>query len=133
MAGCTWISVTPGCRCADLVVDPVAAAGTPVVVEVVGEDDPLFLGEMTEREAGLIGADRRRQADRQAELDCQFEVHVEELGAQGDRREVRCEMGDVDVPGKRPLDLGAALAQHLFGVGVLPQVGDVPRETGLAD
>ena len=41
-------------------------------------------------------------------------------------------MGDVDVPGERPLDLGAALAQHLLGVGVLPQVVDVAREAGLA-
>ena len=41
-------------------------------------------------------------------------------------------MGDVDAPGEGPLDLGAALAQHLLGVGVLPQVVDVPGEAALA-
>ena len=82
---------------------------------------------MAEREAGLVGGDRRRQADREPELDGQLEVDVEELGPQGDRREVRREVGDVDVPREGPLDLGAALAQHLLGVGVLPQVVDASR------
>ena len=117
---------------ADLVVHPVAAAGAPVVIEVVGEDHALVGGQMTERESGLVGGDGRRQADGQAELDGELEIDVEELGPQGDGREVRREVGDVDAPGDGPFDLGAALAQHLFGVGVLPQVGDVPGEAGLA-
>ena len=41
-------------------------------------------------------------------------------------------MGDVDAPRDGPLDLGAALAQHLGGVGVLPQVVDVAGEAALA-
>ena len=45
-----------------------------------------------------------------AELDGQLEVDVEELGPQRDRREVRGEVGDVDAPGERPLDLGPQLA-----------------------
>ncbi len=93
IAGWTWISVTPGCERVDRSVHPVGAAGAPVVVEVVGEHDALVLGEAPEREAGLLGAHGRRQPDRQRELDGELEVDVEELGAQGDRGEVRARGG----------------------------------------
>ena len=56
MAGWTWISVTPGCRSRIAAYDALAAAGPPVVVEVVGEDDALLGGQAAEREAGLLGA-----------------------------------------------------------------------------
>jgi hypothetical protein len=67
-----------------------------------------------------------------AELARELEVHVEELGSQRDHREVRRQVGDVDAPRHRALDLGAALAQHLGRVGVLPQIVDVAREAALA-
>ena len=87
---------------------------------------------MAKRETRLIGGDGGRQPHRQSELDGELEVHVEELGPQRDGGEMRCEVGDVDAPRQSSLDLGPALAQHLFGVGVLPQIGDVPREPGFA-
>ena len=102
------------------------------MVEVIGEDDPFLSREETEREPGLIGADGRRQADRKAELDGQIEVHVEELGAQRDGGEMWREVGHVDAPRNRPFDLGPTLAQHFFGIGVLPQVTDVAGEPGLS-
>ena len=116
----------------DRLVDPLAAAGAPVVVEMIREHHALVRGEVAEREAGLVLGDRRRQPDRQSELDSQLQVHVEELGAECDRREVRCEVGDVDVPCQGTLDLGAALAQHFFRIGVLPEVVDLTRKPGLA-
>ena len=124
--------MTPGCERVDRRVDPLGAAGAPVVVEVVGEDDALVLGEASERESGLLGGDRRRQPDRQRELDGQFEVDVEELGTQRDRGEVRREVGDVDAPREGPLDLGAQLAQDLGVIGVLPQVFERAGEPALA-
>jgi hypothetical protein len=92
------------------------------VVEVVREDDTLVGGELAERESGPLGRDRRRESDRQRIVDGEVEVHVEELGPQRDRGEVRCEVGDVDAPSQGPVDLGLQLATHLGQVGVLPQV-----------
>jgi hypothetical protein len=99
---------------------------------MIGEHHALVGGKVAERESGLLRGDRRRQTHGKAELDSEFEVDIEELGTQRDRREVRCEMGHVDVPGEGSFDLGAALAQHLVDVCVLPQVGDVTGEARLA-
>ena len=81
--------------------------GSPVVVEMIGEHHALVGGELAERESRLLGGDGRREPDRQPELTRQLEVHVEELGPQRDRREVRGEVGRVDAPHDRALDLSA--------------------------
>ena len=108
------------------------AAGAPVVVEVIGEDHALVGGQLAEREPGLLGGDGGRETDRELELARQFEVHVEELGSQRDRREVRGEVGRIDAPGDGALDLGAQLAQHLGRIGVLPEVARVAWEATFA-
>ena len=46
----------PRLQVVDRLVDAVGAAGPPVVVEVVGEDDPLLGGQLAERESRLLGA-----------------------------------------------------------------------------
>ena len=84
--------------------------GPPVVVEMVGEHHTLVGGELAEREPGLLGSDGRREPDREPELARQLDVHVEELGAQRDGREVWGEVGGFDAPRDRALDLGPQLA-----------------------
>ena len=68
--------------------------------------------------------DCARQPQRQAELDGEVEVDVEELGPQLQRAHVAVEVADVEAPEDRPLDLGPELPAHLVEVGVVPQVGD---------
>ncbi len=67
------------------------------------------------------------QADRQAELDGEFEVDVEQLRSETQRLEVGTEVGEVEPPEDGPLDLGLALPSDLVDVGVLTQIG---RGTG---
>ena len=100
--------------------------------EVVGEEHALLGREAPEREARRRLGVRARQPDRQAELDRELEVDVEELGPQLHRPEMRREVGHVEAPQDRPLDLGAALAPDLVEVGVLPEVVDVPGEAAVA-
>ncbi len=111
---------------------PVGTSGAPVVIEVVGEDHTFVRGESPEREAGLLGRDRRREADGQRELDGQFEVDVEELRPQRDGRQVRGEVGDVDAPSEGALDLGLQLTQDFGRIGMLPEVLERPGEATLA-
>ena len=61
-----------------------------------------------------------------------LEVHVEELGAQLQRAHVAVEVGHVEAPVDRPLDLGPALLAHLVEVGVVPHVLDRAREPAVA-
>lgn len=132
MDGWTWISVTPTGQAAHRVVDPLAATRSPVVVEVIGEHDAFLRGQPAEGEPGLLGGDGGRQADGQAELARELEVHIEELGSQRDHREVRRQVRDIDAPRHRAFDLRPALAQHLRRVGVLPQIVDFAREAAFA-
>ena len=53
-------------------------------------------------------------------------------GLQLHRPEMRREMGDVEAPQDRSLDLDAALAPDLVEIRVLPEVVDAPREPALA-
>ena len=72
------------------------------------------------------------QAHRQAELDRELEVHVEEVGAELERAEMAAEVAHVEAPHDRPLDLGPALAPDLVEVGVVPGVLDRAREAAVA-
>ena len=100
--------------------------------EVVGEQDALVGGELAEREADRPLGGGARQPERQAELDGEVEVDVEELGAQLERAHVGVEVADVEAPEDRPLDLGPQLAADLVEVGVVPQVLDGAREAAVA-
>ena len=124
-----WISVTPALNESRAANVRSRLPGRQSWSKWSGKTTACLGGEAPEREAGALLGDRRRQADRQGEVDGELEVDVEELGPQRDRREVRREVGDVDAPGQGPLDLGAQLAADLVGVGVLPEVVDGRRES----
>ena len=124
--GHTWLQVS------QRRVDALARTGPPVVIEVIGEHDSGISCQFSEREAGLLGGDRRGQPHGELEFAGQFDLDVEELGTQRDRREVRGEMGDIDTPRHGTGDLGLQLAEHLFGIGVLPQIVETTRKPALA-
>ena len=79
------------------------------------------------RSRGLAG-----QAQREAELDGEVEVDVEELGPQLQRAHVAVEVADVEAPEDGPLHLGAELTAHLVEVGVVPHVDDGAGEAAVA-
>ena len=123
-AGCRYTSVTPGRRSNEHLLDGRPAAdAVGHVDEVVGEHHALLGRELAEREADQPLARRARQAQRQAEVDGQLEVDVEELGPQLQRAHVAVEVAHVEAPEDGPLDLGPALAADLVDVGVVPHVG----------
>ena len=133
MAGCTWISVTPGAERRDRLLDPRPAAGPRARARSGrGRRRP------PRRRAGGTGSRRRARSTvdgsrmRQAELDGQLDVDVEELRPQRHGREVRREVADVEAPHDGPLDLGPALAAHLVEVGVVPEVVDGAGEAAVA-
>ena len=99
---------------------------------MVGERHTLVGGELAEGEAGVALAQARRQPHRQAELNGQLDVDVEELGSHRHGRQVGGEVAHVEAPDDGPLDLGAALAPQLVEVGVVPQVFDGSWEPAVA-
>ena len=99
---------------------------------LVGEHHALLGGQAAEREPGHPFVDAVAEPERQAEVDRQLEVHVEELGPELHRAEVAGEVAHVEAPHDGPLDLGPALAPHLLQVGVLPGVLDRAREAAVA-
>ena len=113
-------------------VDGRSAAAGCVAEQVVGEHHALLGSQATEREAGEALERGRRHAHRQAELDGQLELHVEELRAQRQRAHVVVDVADVEAPQDRPLDLGPELAAGLVEVGVLPEVVGGAGESAVA-
>ena len=99
---------------------------------LVGEHHALLRGQAAEREPGHPFVDAVAEPERQAEVDRQLEVHVEELGPELHRAEVAGEVAHVEAPHDGPLDLGPALPPHLLEVGVLPGVLDRAREAAVA-
>ncbi len=99
--------------------------------EAVGKEHALVGGQAPHREShvGLgVGAE---QAKGKAEIHCQLEVDIEELGPQEQGIEMGIEMADVEAPEDGPLDLGPALPADLVDVGVIPDVGDGPGEAAV--
>ena len=72
------------------------------------------------------------EPEREAEVDRQLEVDVEELGPQLQRAHVAVEVAHVEAPEDGPLDLGPALPAHLVEVGVVPDVLDRAGEAAVA-
>ena len=97
-----------------------------------GNSTPSSAARSPEREAdGPLGR-RAGEADRQAELDGELEVDVEELGPQLQHAHVGVEVADVEAPQDRPLDLGPALPADLVEVGVVPHVDVGAGEAAVA-
>ena len=132
-AGCRYTSVTPGRRSNSAALDRVAAtADRCEYTKWSGNTTPSAAassrnGKPTEPLAAGAG-----HAQRQAEVDRELEVDVEELGPQLQRAHVAVEVADVEAPEDRPLDLRAALAAHLVEVGVVPGVLDRAGEAAVA-
>ncbi len=99
---------------------------------MVGEHHAFLLGESPVREADQALGGRGRHAQREAEVDGDPEVGVEERGVELARAHVAVEVRDVEAPVDGALDLGAALLAHLVEVGVVPHVLDRPREPAVA-
>ena len=100
--------------------------------EVVGEHHALLGGEAAEREADVALEGGAQHPHRQAELDGEVEVDVEELGPELEAAHVAVEVADVEAPQDRPLDLGSELPAHLVEVGVVPHVLDGAGEAAVA-
>ena len=91
---------------------------------MVGEDSAGIGGDGAGREAGVALDRRACHAQREAEIERQLQVDVEELGAQLQGAHVRVEVAHIEAPQDRPLDLGPALPPDLVEVGVVPHVLD---------
>ena len=117
----------------EVVDDALDPPSTPDVHDhqVVREQDTFVGGELAEGEPDRPLGGGTRQPERQAELDREVEVDVEELGAQLERTHVGVEVADVVAPQDRPLHLGPQLAADLVEVGVVPQVLDRAREAAV--
>ena len=112
--------------------DAITAPRSPVMVEMVGKHDAFICGQFPERKPSLFRRDRRGQADRQAKLDSEFQVDVEELGTQCDHAQMWCQMSDIESPQNRSFDLGTAFAQDFGRIGMLPEVVDISRKATLS-
>ena len=99
--------------------------------ESVGEEHPLVGGQLPDRESDVGLGVGPEQAQGKAEVHRQLEIDVEELRPQEQGIEMGIEMADVEAPQDGPLDLGPALPADLVDVGVIPDVGDRPRESAV--
>ena len=131
MPGCSASSVTPGSSSNSARSTRRRAPGGHGD-HVVGEHHALLGGEAPEREAGDVLGFVAAEPQRQAEVDRELEVGVEELGPGLQRAEVAGEVAHVEAPHDRPLDLGPALAPDLVEVGVVPGVLDRAGEAAVA-
>ncbi len=98
--------------------------------DMIGGEDVLLGRQLVSRIAQV--EIRAGQADRQAELDGQLQVDVEELRAQAERLEMRAQVGEIEAPEDRALDLSPTFPTHLLHVGVFAQVGGGPGEAPVA-
>ena len=121
MAGCRYISVTPGRR-SNSVRSIVRRDPTCVYTKWSGNTTPS--SSATRRYGKPIMRSPLAPAMRSGrpKSTASLEVHVEEVGAELHRAHVAVEVRHVEAPVDRPLDLGPALLAHLVEVGVVPDV-----------
>ena len=112
--------------------DHAPAADAPDGTKWSGKTTPSSAASRRNGKPISRSVDSPDESQRQAELDGELQVDVEELGPQLQRAHVRVEMADVEAPQDRPLDLRPQLAAHLVEVGVIPDVVDRAREAAVA-
>ena len=124
--------MTPGLQIRQRALDSLTTSRLCAGVKWSGKSTPSSAARRRNGKPVDASVVRARQPDRQPELDRELEVDVEELGPQLHRPEMRREMGDVEAPQDRSLDLDAALAPDLVEIGVVPEVVDGAGEPALA-
>ena len=131
-AGRRVTSVIPGLRFDTTWWKACRAANHGERDEVVGEQHVLVGGQLSERETHVWFSLGPQEAEGEGEVDGQFQVDVEELRSEEEGVEMGVQVADIEAPENGPFHLSPAFPTHLVEIGVVPDVGQRPRETPIA-